>query len=89
MVMSRPTTGSAQFQPIATPPAPTSTASEVSPSVRACRPSAISAAEPIFTPVRIRYLAASSLPAKPTSAATATTARSDTCRGCSSRLNAA
>src|ERR1017187_2656951 len=37
-VMSRPTTGSAHLQPIATPPAPTSTASEVNPSVRACRP---------------------------------------------------
>src|SRR5205807_360643 len=53
-VMSRPTTGSAQDQPIATPPAPTSTASEVNPSVRACRPSATSAAEPIRRPVLIR-----------------------------------
>ena len=53
-VMSRPTTGSAQRQPIATPPAPASTASEVNPSVRACRPSATSAAEPIRRPVLIR-----------------------------------
>ena len=37
--MSSPTTGSAQRQPIATPAAPASTASEVNPSVRACRPS--------------------------------------------------
>ena len=53
-VISRPTTGSAQRQPIATPPAPASTASEVNPSVRACRPSATSAAEPIRRPVLIR-----------------------------------
>ena len=34
MVISSPTTGSAQSQPSATPPAPSSTASEVSPSAR-------------------------------------------------------
>ena len=51
-VMSRPTTGSAQRQPSATPPAPSSTASEVKPSVRACSPSATSAAEPIRRPTR-------------------------------------
>ena len=34
-------------EPSATPPAPSSTASEVKPSVRACRPSATRAAEPI------------------------------------------
>ena len=84
--MTSPTTGSAQSQPSATPPAPSSTASEVSPSVRACSPSATSAAEPIFRPVRTRYKAASSFPANPASAAAATAIRSDTCRGCSSRL---
>ena len=52
--MSSPTAGSAQFQPIATPPAPASTAREVNPSVRACRPSATSAAEPIRRPVLMR-----------------------------------
>ena len=46
-VISRPTIGSAIGQPSAAPPAPSSTASEVKPSVRACSPSATSAAEPI------------------------------------------
>ena len=87
-VMTRPITGSAQCQPSATPPAPSSTAREVNPSVRACSPSATSAAEPIFLPVLIRYLATSSLPANPASAAAATAIRSETCRGCSRRLTA-
>ena len=59
--MTSPITGSAQFQPSATPPAPSRTASDVSPSVRACRPSATSAAEPILRPVRIRYRAAETI----------------------------
>src|SRR5206468_1638549 len=88
-VISRPTTGSAQRQPIATPPAPASTASEVNPSVRACRPSATSAAEPILRPVLIRYLATSSLPAKPSAAAIATAGRWLTWCGCSSLPTAA
>ena len=71
-VMSRPTIGSAAGQPRATPAAPTTTASEVSPSVRACSPSATSAAEPIRRPTRIRYSATSSLPAKPMTPAAAT-----------------
>ena len=53
-VMSRPMMGSASGKPSATPPAPNSTASEVNPSVRACRPSAIRAAEPIWRPTRMR-----------------------------------
>jgi hypothetical protein len=53
-VIARPTSGSAQFQPSATPPAPASTPSEASPSVRACSPSATSAADPILRPVLIR-----------------------------------
>src|SRR5215472_16104489 len=53
-VISRPTTGSAHAHPSATPPAPTSTAREVNPSVRACSPSATSAAEPMRRPTRMR-----------------------------------
>jgi len=53
-VISNPTTGSAHRQPIATPPAPSRTARLVNPSVRACRPSATSVAEPICRPTRIR-----------------------------------
>ena len=45
--MSRPTSGVGQREARATPMAPTTTASEVKPSVRACSPSATSAAEPI------------------------------------------
>lgn len=63
MVMMRPTTGSARFQPTATPPTPCSTAREVNPSVRACKPSATSAAEPILRPALMRYPATTSLPA--------------------------
>ena len=39
---------------------PSSTASEVNPSARACNPSAASAAEPILRPTRIRYRATAS-----------------------------
>ena len=53
-VMSSPTMGSASGKPSATPPAPKSTASEVNPSVRACSPSATSAAEPMRRPTRMR-----------------------------------
>jgi len=62
-------------QPSATPPAPSSTARLVNPSVRACRPSATKAALPIRRPTRIRYWATTSLPAKPTTAAAATAHR--------------
>ena len=54
MQMSIPATGSAGRHPAATPAAPITTASEVKPSVRACNPSATSAAEPILRPTRIR-----------------------------------
>jgi len=87
-VISRPTAGSAQFQPSATPPAPSSTASEVNPSARACSPSATSAADPIRRPTTIRYLATTSLPANPISAAAATAARLVTGRGWASRSSA-
>ena len=53
-VMSSPTMGSAMGNPAITPSAPAATASEVKPSVRACRPSATRAAEPILRPTRIR-----------------------------------
>ena len=66
---------------IGSPATPSSTASEVNPSVRACRPSATRAAEPIFRPTRIRYRATSSLPVKPAHAATATAIRLLTGRG--------
>lgn len=49
-VMTSPTMGSARGNPAATPIAPATTASDVNPSVRACRPSATGAAEPIFRP---------------------------------------
>jgi len=52
--MINPTIGSANGKPRAMPPAPINTASEVNPSVRACNPSAISAAYPILRPTRIR-----------------------------------
>ena len=87
-MITSPTTGSAQSQPTATPPAPSRTASEVKPSVRACSPSATSAAEPILRPTRIRYRATSSLPVNPISAAIATASRSDTGRGWASRVTA-
>jgi hypothetical protein len=83
--ISRPTTGSAQVQPSAAPPTPTSTPSEVNPSVRACSPSATSAADPIRRPVLMRYRATSSFPAKPSSAASATASRWVTFCGCASR----
>jgi len=41
-------------KPAKTPRAPITTASEVKPSVRACKPSATSAAEPIVRPTRMR-----------------------------------
>jgi hypothetical protein len=53
-MMSSPTMGSASCQPAATPAAPSTTAREVKSSVRACSPSAISAAEPMRRPVRMR-----------------------------------
>ena len=68
-----------------TPPAPSSTASEVKPSVRACRPSATSAAEPIRRPTPDAVRATSSLPTKPMTPATATAAGGRPCCGCSSR----
>ena len=49
-----PTIGSASGNPAKTPRAPTTTASEVNPSVRACTPSATRAADPIARPVRTR-----------------------------------
>ena len=88
-VMTRPTIGSARGQPSAAPAAPISTASEVKPSVRACSPSATSAAEPIDRPTRIRYRATHSLPMNPITAATATQGRWVTVTGCSSRSIAA
>ena len=57
--------------------------------MRACRPSATSAAEPIRRPTPIRYRATISLPANPISAATATASRSVTGRGWASRASAA
>src|SRR5262249_46248921 len=87
-VITRPTTGSARYQPSAAPPAPSRTASEVNPSVRACSPSATSAADPIRRPARIRYPATSSLPANPASAASATATSADTGRGCASLVSA-
>ena len=53
-VITSPMIGSACRQPNATPAAPSSTARLVNPSVRACRPSATSAALPIRRPTRIR-----------------------------------
>lgn len=87
-VIPRPVTGSAQPQPIAAPPAPSRTASEVNPSARACSPSATSAADPIRRPALIRYRATSSLPANPATAAAATAASAETGRGCTSRVTA-
>ena len=77
-VMTSPMIGSAAGQPRATPAAPTTTASEVSPSVRACSPSATSAADPIRLPTRIRYSATTSFPANPMTPATATQPRCST-----------
>jgi len=74
---------------MATPPTPSRTASDVNPSVRACSPSAASAAEPILRPTRIRYRATTSLPVNPITAATATAIRLVTGRGCASRVTAA
>ena len=70
------------------PPTPSSTASDVKPSARACRPSATSAAEPIRRPVRIRYRATAALPVNPINAAPATAIKSDTGRGWASRVTA-
>ena len=61
----------------------------MNPSVRACSPSATSAAEPISRPTRIRWRATHSFPANPTSAATATAQTCATGRGSSSRSTAA
>ena len=83
--IASPTAGSAQLQPAHAPAAAATTASEVKPSVRACRPSATRAAEPIRRPTRIRYRATSSLPTKPITPAAATAGRWVTVAGCSSR----
>ena len=53
-MISRPMIGSASGNPASTPTAPITTASEVKPSVRACSPSATSAADPIRRPTRMR-----------------------------------
>ena len=53
-VMTSPISGSARRKPSPTPIAPITTARLVRPSVRACRPSATSAAEPISRPTLIR-----------------------------------
>ena len=53
-LISRPTIGSAKGKPSQMPSTPSTTASEVNPSVRAWTPSATSAAEPIRRPTRIR-----------------------------------
>jgi hypothetical protein len=53
-VISSPTIGSASGKPASTPSAAATTASDVKPSVRACRPSATSAAEPMRRPTRMR-----------------------------------
>jgi len=84
-VISNPTRGSASGNPASTPIAPTTTASEVNPSVRACKPSATRAADPILRPTRIRYTATSSLPAKPIRPAAMTTHTYVTGCGLSSR----
>ena len=84
-VIASPTTGSAQRQPSAAPPADSNTAAEVIASVRACSPSATSAAEPMRRPVRRRTCAAISLPAAPTSPASATAHRNRTSDGSASR----
>ena len=73
--ISRPMIGSAAGKPSATPTAPATTANDVNPSVRACRPSATSAADPIRLPTRMRYSATSSLPTNPTTPAAATQPR--------------
>jgi hypothetical protein len=65
------------------PITPSTTASEVKPSVRECTPSATSAAEPIRRPTRIRWTASSSLPADPISAVARTQPRF--VNGCGSR----
>jgi hypothetical protein len=86
--MKRPTIGSAAWNPSATPTAPTNTPSEVRPSVRACKPSATSAADPIRRPVRIRYCAATSFPRNPATAAIATQPNFSTSCGCRRRCTA-
>ena len=53
--------------------------------MRACNPSATSAADPIRRPTRIRYTATSSLPANPMSPAAATHPRLLTGAGCINR----
>ena len=78
--ISRPTMGSASGKPSIAPPAPSTTAREVNPSVRACTPSATSAAEPIRRPILIRYIATASLPMNPTMPAASTQPRC--ARGC-------
>ncbi len=75
MVMSTPMIGSASGKPAQAPAALMTTARLVNPSVRACRPSATSAADPILRPVRIRYCATISLPMKPTIPAATRTPR--------------
>ena len=88
-MISRPITGSAQCQPTAEPAAPSSTASDVNPSVRASSPSATSAAEPIRRPTTMRYRATTSLPRKPSTAASATALTCAIGTGWASRRTAA
>ena len=54
MLMTIPTIGSASRQPAMDPTAAAITARDVSPSVRACSPSATRAAEPMRRPTRMR-----------------------------------
>src|SRR5215204_239894 len=72
-VMASPIRGSSTGTPTQTPMAPMRTAREVKPSTRECCPSAISAAEPISLPVRMRKMATASFPRKPITAAAPTT----------------
>ena len=68
-VIASPTIASARSKPISTPIVAATTPSEVRPSVRACIPSATSAADPMRLPTRIRYCATASLPRNPSAPA--------------------
>ncbi len=87
-VMSRPTTASARSKPAQAASALSTTPREVKPSVRACSPSATSAADPIWRPTVIRYRATSSLPRKPTTPARASSPRWSSGFGSDSRRSA-
>ncbi|CAM62681.1 Hypothetical protein MAB_2600 [Mycobacteroides abscessus ATCC 19977] len=87
-MITSPMMGSAKGYPSATPAAPSTTASDVKPSVRAWRPSATRAAEPILRPTRMRYRATSSLPRKPTTPAAATQPNWPICMGWMRRITA-